>query len=147
VAEHERRAAQAFWRERVPRVPQTSTDAGMKVEGRLQPSVGFISVEVKSVAEPRKFYEALAGALDMELVYEGKGYKVWGNSEFHLIIAEEKGSRLTRGRPTEKATKGVTDNLVDTIPQKEKEFYELMDRTERAIKGEWTGDWRPQGRP
>lgn len=34
----------------------------------------------------------------------------------------------------------VADNLVDRIPQKEKEFYELMDRTERAIKGEWIGD-------
>ncbi|MEJ5292451.1 MAG: phytoene/squalene synthase family protein [Candidatus Methanosuratincola sp.] len=34
----------------------------------------------------------------------------------------------------------VADNLVDTIPQKEKEFYELMDRTERAIGGEWIGD-------
>jgi hypothetical protein len=50
--------------------------------GKLQPSVGFISIEVRSVAKSKKFYEALAKALDIELVYEGRAIRGGATKSF-----------------------------------------------------------------
>jgi predicted lactoylglutathione lyase len=86
--------------------------------GKLQPSVGFVSVEVGSIAKSKKFYEVLAKALDLEPVYEGKGYKGWGNKEFHLIISEEDHARVKRRKPTGEEPEGVADCVGIWLPDK-----------------------------
>jgi predicted lactoylglutathione lyase len=99
--------------------------------GKLQPSVGFISIEVRSVAKSKKFYEALAKALDIELVYEGEGYKGWGNKEFHLIISEEDHARVKRRKPTGKEDEGVADCVGIWLPDK-KSVDEVAGRLKKA---------------
>jgi predicted lactoylglutathione lyase len=99
--------------------------------GKLQPSVGFISVEVGSVAKSKKFYEALAKALGLEPVYEGEGYKGWGNKEFHLIISEEDRARVKRRKPTGKEAEGVADCVGIWLPDK-RSVDEVAKRLKKA---------------
>jgi predicted lactoylglutathione lyase len=98
---------------------------------KLNPSVGFISVEVGSIAKSKQFYEALAKALDLEPVYEGECYKGWGNKEFHLIISEEDHARVKRKKPTGKEAEGVADCVGIWLPDK-KSVDEVAGRLRKA---------------
>lgn len=91
---------------------------GRHVAGKLKPSVGFVSIEVRSIAKSEKFYRALAKALDLEPVYEGEGYRGWGNKEFHLIISEEEGTRVERKKPTGREEGGVADCFGIWLPDR-----------------------------
>jgi predicted lactoylglutathione lyase len=97
----------------------------------LQPSVGFISIEVRSVRSSRPFYETLAKALELELVYEEKDYVGWGNKEFHLIISEEDQPRVKRQRPTGKEKLGVADCIGIWLPDK-KSVVTVADRMRKG---------------
>jgi predicted lactoylglutathione lyase len=104
---------------------------GIAMVVKLQPSVGFVSIEIGSLAKSKGFYEALAKALDLEPVYEGEDYKGWGNKEFHLIISEEDRARVKRGKPTGKEPEGVADCVGIWLPDK-KSVDTVMGRLKKA---------------
>ncbi|MDD1776166.1 MAG: hypothetical protein LUP94_02305 [Candidatus Methanomethylicus sp.] len=89
---------------------------------KLIPSIGFISIEVSNLKESKKYYSALAGALDLDPIEDDEDYAAWGNQEFHLWISEEGSPRVKRGRPTGKEEWGVSDCVGIGLPDPEQLF-------------------------
>ncbi len=89
------------------------------VEKKLNPSVGFLSVEVSNLKNSKKFYEALAKALDLVPLEDGDDWAGWGNKEFHIYISEEDKPRVKRAKPTGKEEWGVSDCIGIWLPDRD----------------------------
>ena len=67
---------------------------------QIKASVGHLSIEVSNIKKSKKFYDALAEALDLKIICESNEAIGWGNNEFQIWIGLSKNTRVKREPPT-----------------------------------------------